>query len=292
MLSSMTAFASTTGETGNLSWRWDLRSVNARGLDLRIRCPSGHERLEPKTRERMSKRLNRGSVTASLQVDRRSAVAGVSINREAAASVARAAHELAREFDLAPPTSDGVLAVRGVVETAESEADADESTDAELIASLDLALDQLIAMRREEGQRLAVILSDQLDRLTAAVADIEAAPARQPEAIRSRLSEAVAALTDNGQGLDPDRLHQEAVLLFQKSDVREELDRLGAHIEAARDLIAMEGPVGRKLDFLTQELNRETNTICSKAQSLDITRVGLDMKSMIDQFREQVQNVE
>lgn len=292
MLSSMTAFASTTGEIGNLSWRWDLRSVNARGLDLRVRFPPGHERLEPLVRERVGKRLHRGSVTASLQVELRGAVIGVSINHEAAALVARAAHELARDLDLAPPTSDGVLTVRGVVETAEPKTDADDATDNEMIASLDSALDQLIAMRGEEGQRLADILSDQLARLETAVADVEAMPARQPEAIRGRLSDALAALIENSQGLDPDRLHQEAVLLFQRSDIREELDRLGAHIEAARGLIASDGPVGRKLDFLTQELNRETNTICSKAQSLDITRVGLDMKSTIDQFREQVQNVE
>ena len=292
MVSSMTAFASTAGDSGALSWRWDVRSVNARGLDLRVRCPSGHERLEPMIRERVGKRVTRGSMTVSLQIERRNAPVGLTVNRDAAALIAGAAKDLAREFDLTPPTSDGVLAVRGVVEASDPESGADEAIGDDLMASLETALDQLMMMRRDEGQRLAGILVEQLDQLQAAVSDIEAAPARQPEAIRDRLAEALSVLVENGQGLDPDRLHQEAVLLFQKGDVREELDRLGAHIDAARELIAANGPVGRKLDFLTQELNRETNTICSKSQTLDITRIGLDMKSTIDQFREQVQNIE
>jgi uncharacterized protein (TIGR00255 family) len=192
-----------------------------------------------------------------------------------------------------PASLDGLLAVRGVVEVDDDGREAfDEGLHADLVAGASRLVEQLQAARAIEGAALAVILADQLDQMTVLVEAAEACPERQPEAVKARLRQQVQALLDTTQVLDADRLHQEAALLASRADVREEIDRLKAHLAAARDLLVGDGPVGRRLDFLAQEFGRETNTLCSKANVVSLSRIGLDLKAVVEQFREQVQNVE
>jgi uncharacterized protein (TIGR00255 family) len=293
-LTSMTGFARAEDATSAVRWHWEIRSVNSRGLDLRTRLPAGFERLEPAVRQTLQNRLSRGACTVSLTLRRDTAVTNVRVNPAALAAVLEAAETLRDNAGVAPPTADGLLALRGVIEVEDPEGEGvvDEELDAAIFATLETALDRLVEMRRSEGERLAPVIRDQVQRIAGLIEEADALPSRAPEQVRARLAEQLSRLLDGASALDPERLHQEAALLATRSDIREELDRLRAHIGAALDLIASGEAVGRRLDFLTQELNREANTICSKSGDIALTRIGLEMKSVVDQLREQVQNVE
>jgi uncharacterized protein (TIGR00255 family) len=292
-LESMTGFARADGGT-DLRWTWEIRSVNGKGLDLRMRLPPGFERLEPAIRERAASRLSRGNVQVLLSVDRRSSGQRVTIDEGVLDQVIEAMTRIGQRLPAQPPTLDGILAIRGVVNLEDADADeaARAAADAEIIAGLDRALDDLAQSRRREGSAIGGLLAMRLAEIAALAERAEMSPARQPEAIRTRLAEQVAALLDAAPALDPDRLHQEAVLLATKADIREELDRLDAHVAAARDLLAKGGAVGRRLDFLAQEFNREVNTLCAKSNDRGVTAIGLEMKAVVDQLREQIQNLE
>ncbi len=293
-LSSMTGFARTEGADDRYGWGWELRSVNARNLDSRLRLPPGSDRLEAEARKRMGKKFKRGNVSASLTLTRVNRAGGMVINREMLGQVMALVEELRAEGDVSPPRIDGLLNLRGVleqVEEEETEEARDQLYDA-LIASFSDALDALARGRDEEGARLALVVEGQLDEIARLVGAAEKVAEAQPEALNRRLREQMAELLANESRLSEERLHQEVALLVAKADVREELDRLIAHIEAARELIAADDAVGRRLDFLCQEFNREANTLCSKAAEIELTRIGLDLKAVIEQFREQIQNIE
>ncbi len=293
-LKSMTGFARNDGIHGETNWFWEVRSVNGRSLDLRLRLPAGLERLEPAVRAKCQDRISRGSCTITLGTKRQAGQMEIRLN-EAALTEALAVADRAKTVSgLKPARLDTLLGMRGVVEVAEAEETAEErdALGNALLAALEGALDQLVAARAAEGRRLQEIIEKQLAAIEALVAQATTAMARQPETLAERLKEQVARLDEAGATLDPERLHQEALLLAAKADIQEELDRLLAHVAAARELIASSGPAGRKLEFLAQEFNREANTTCSKAADIEISRAGLELKSVIDQLREQVQNIE
>ncbi len=290
----MTGFARTEGATGNVSWHWELRSVNGRGLDLRLRLPTGTELLEPQVREAAARYLTRGSVTINLSTENRGGTQEVRLNEPALSQVLKATERICQLTGAAPPRADGLIAIKGVlevVERAESPEEASARINA-MLESLEQGLSALVQARAGEGARLKAVLGANLDEIARLVVTVEASPARTPAAIESRLKEQLARLLEGANMFDPGRLHQEAVLLATRADVEEELKRLKAHIAAARELLDEPGAVGRKFDFLAQEFNREANTLCSKANDVDITRAGLALKTVIDQMREQVQNIE
>ena len=293
-LSSMTGFARGQGGGGSYAWAWELKSVNSKGLDLKLRLPPGWEAVEPGVRARASEVLSRGSVFANLAVSREGIVPVARINEPALNAVLAALKGLEGKVAGAPPSLDGILALKGVMEVSEAEESESERSAAEaaVVAGFGEALKGLAEMRRIEGQALGKILSARLSEIGALAARAEAAPGRKPEAIKARLAEQVATLLEASQRFDADRLHQEAIMLATKIDIREELDRLAAHVAQAKKLTADGGPIGRKLDFLSQELNRESNTLCSKANDLELTNIGLELKAVVEQFREQVQNLE
>lgn len=293
-LASMTGFARTSGVHGELRWAWELKSVNSKGLDIRFRLPPGREALEPLLRAAVAKRITRGNVTINLTVQREGAAPQVRVNEEVLAAVIATARELAKKIEAQPPTLDGILGIKGVmevVETEESEAERD-AANAALLKGFEAALADLVAMRGREGSVIGVVLSDRVSEIEKLTKAAEASPSRSLDAIRARLAEQVKELLAVSSTLDPERLHQEAALLAAKADVREELDRLHAHIGAARALLKNGGSVGRKLDFLAQEFNREANTLCSKSNDVSLTGIGLELKTAVDQLREQVQNIE
>lgn len=291
-IASMTGFARAEGMADGVHWYWEVRSVNARGLDLRARLATGFERLEPVVRAQLQEHLRRGALNIALGVRRETAAAGLRIN-QAALEVALAACETLRgHAGVRGPAADGLLALKGVIETEEPEPASDDSLDEAILGTFKEALDALIGMRRKEGERLLPALSDQIRQIAALVEEASDLPSRTPEEVKRRLASQLAQLLDGGAGLDPDRLHQEAVIMATRADIQEELDRLRAHVAAAEELLASGEAVGRRLDFLTQEFNREANTICSKSSDIAQTRIGLEMKSVIDRLREQVQNVE
>jgi uncharacterized protein (TIGR00255 family) len=289
----MTGFARGGGANETLSWSWEAKSVNGKGLDIRTRMPHGFEELEIEARKMTQQNFKRGSINIGLTVRQTEGRKQFQINRELLDGLIETAGELAAD-GLEKPRLDGLLAVRGVVDFAD-EAEGLAAGDGSLggmKGSLEEVLGALAHTRDEEGGRIAKILGEQLESIAAACGEAESAAAMQPQAIRQRLARQVAELTEDRPELPEERLAQEAALLMTKADVREELDRLSAHLEAARELLAEEGAIGRRLDFLCQELNREANTICSKAADLELTRIGLEIKAMIEQFREQVQNIE
>lgn len=293
-LKSMTGFARAEGVHGDTSWSWEARSVNGRNLDLRLRLPSGFEALEIRARGLCQEKLSRGNCTVNLTVKREGKQTEIRLN-EAALVQAQAVAERAQSLTkLKEARLDTLLAMRGVVEVVEGEEseEAHAKLEAALLKGLGTALDQLVAARTAEGARLAGVMTNQLSQIESLVERAAGAAGRQPEAILQRLTEQVKRLIETGTGLDPERLHQEALLLAAKSDIQEELDRLRSHVTAAKELLAQDQPVGRRLEFLTQEFNREANTLCSKASDIEISRAGLELKSVIDQLREQVQNIE
>ena len=294
-LASMTGFAAVSGAACGYQWEWTLRSVNGKGLDLRFRLPGGYERLETVLRGTASGKLSRGSVSANLGLKRESEQsAELVINPAALDAVKRISADIARETGAAPATVDGMLAVRGVIDLREAALDEDGQAelDAAIQAGFEKALDAMTAARLSEGAALGETLRGQLETVSVLVIEADALPARTPEAIAERLKHAVSQLIEAAPQLDAERLHQEAILAAAKADVREELDRLNAHVDAARKMLGQGGAVGRDLNFLAQEFNREANTLCSKSNDIDLTRIGLKLKGVIDQFREQVQNLE
>lgn len=293
-LHSMTGFARTSGEAEGWSWVWELKSVNGRSLELRLRLPIGFEALEPQARSLAQSRLARGSVNAALTVTPAGGQnGGLSLNRALLEQYAQAALELADRYGLPKPGPAELLALKGVVEgeLALGE-DARAALHAAILADLDQALAGLQAHRAVEGEKIAALLTTLLDRIAILHAEAEAAAREQPQMIRQRLEAQIESLLSGDKRVDADRVAQEVALIAVKADVREELDRLKAHIEQARGLMQAGGPVGRKFDFLAQELNREATTLCNKSATVELNRVGLDLKATIDQLREQIQNIE
>jgi uncharacterized protein (TIGR00255 family) len=293
-LCSMTGFARTHGLCGTYAWAWEVKSVNAKGLDLKLRLPPGWDAVEAPVRARTAELLARGTVFANLTVTREGAPPVVRVNEPVLAAVLATLKDLSAKIDASPPRLDGILALKGVIEVAEAEETEAErrAAEAAAVAGFGEALEQLQKMRRHEGEALHKVLAARLDEIAALTARAEAAPGRKPEAIKARLAEQIAALLETSDRFDADRLHQEAILIAAKADIREELDRLAAHVAQARKLLADGGPVGRKLDFLAQEFNRESNMLTAKAGDVELTNIGLELKAVVEQFREQVQNLE
>jgi uncharacterized protein (TIGR00255 family) len=293
-LSSMTGFARGHGVSGTYSWAWELKSVNSKGLDLRLRLPPGWDAVEGPARNSASQVLARGTVYGTLTVDRKGIAPAVRVNEPVLAAVLATIKSLSGRVDAAAPRLDGILSLKGVIEVGEDNEHEEErrAAEAAVIAGFRDTLAQLAAMRRDEGEALRRILSQRLSEIAALAARAEAAPGRQPEAIKARITEQIAMLLYASDRFDPDRLHQEAILIATKADIREELDRLASHVAQIGKLISEGGPIGRRLDFLAQELNREANTLCSKSNDVELTNLGLELKSVVEQFREQVQNLE
>ena len=293
-LSSMTGFARGHGLSGPYAWTWEIKSVNGKGLDLRLRLPPGWDAVEVPVRARVADALARGSVQATLTVERSGAAPTVRVNMPVLDAILAAVRQAGTKVAAAPPSLDGLLGLKGVIEIAEAEEDENErrAAEAAVIAGLADAIGALAETRRSEGAALGRVLAARLDEIAALVERAERAPGRRPEAIRARLADQVATLLAQSERFDADRLHQEAIMIAAKADVREELDRLVAHIDQARGLIKDGGPIGRRLDFLAQEFNREANTLCAKANDVELTNIGLELKAAVEQFREQVQNVE
>jgi uncharacterized protein (TIGR00255 family) len=291
----MTGFGRAGGQENGASWVWELRTVNGRGLDLRFRLPPGFEAFELRLREHVGKSMARGNCAISLALKLPAAAGDVRLNESALlrfAELAERAREITRRHESV--TLDALLNMRGVIETVENHQSEETGGGLHeaLFASFDKALGVLIAARQSEGARLSTILSEKLNEIEALVAEAENSPTRSPEAIRERLQTQLQRIFGENVDLDRDRVYQEAVLLATRADIEEEIKRLKSHIAGARDLLADGEPAGRKFEFLAQEFQREANTLCSKSNAAEITRVGLKLKSAIDQFREQVQNVE
>ena len=293
-LSSMTGFARSHGVSGPYAWAWEIKSVNGKGLDLRLRLPPGWDAIEVPVRARAAEALTRGSLQANLTVERSGALPVVRVNAAVLEAILTTIRQLAAKVEAAPPSLDGLLALRGVIEVGDAEEREDERGNAEaaVVEGFTQVISALGEMRRHEGAALGRVLSARLGEIAALADRAEHAPGRRPDAVRARLAEQLATLLAQSDRFDPDRLHQEAILIATKADVREELDRLIAHIAQANHLIGQGGAIGRRLDFLAQELNREANTLCAKANDVELTNIGLDLKAAVEQFREQVQNVE
>ena len=293
-LSSMTGFARSHGVSGSYSWAWELKSVNAKGLDLRLRLPAGWDAVEGPARSSGAQVLARGTVYGTLTVERQGVAPVVRVNEPVLAAVLATIKSLAGRVPAAEPRLDGILSLKGVIEVLDEDEREEErlAAEAAVIAGFRATVAELVAMRRREGEALRQVLTQRTKEIAALAARAEVAPGRRPEAIRARIGEQVAMLLDASQRFDPDRLHQEAILVATKADIREELDRLGSHVAQVERLIADGGAIGRRLDFLAQELNREANTLCSKSNDVELTNIGLELKSVVEQFREQVQNLE
>ena len=293
-LQSMTGFSRAEGESGRFRWVWELRSVNGKGLDLRFRLPTGQEALEADCRTTAGAVLTRGNIQIALTLSALDERVEAVINEEALTALLALKARLGDVIDPAPLSLSALLGMRGIIDFREP-AEAPEAAEARAVALLQSfhdAVDALRVMREREGAALAEVLLGHVAKIEDLALKVEADPSRQPGEIAKRLKSQVEALLSSTQALDRDRLHAEAALIATKADLREEIDRLKAHVVAARELITAGGPIGRKLDFLAQEFNRESNTICSKSNAASVTAHGLELKVVIDQFREQVQNLE
>ncbi|WP_425083197.1 YicC/YloC family endoribonuclease [Ruegeria profundi] len=296
MIKSMTGFASGKGEFGLHSWTWELRSVNGKGLDMRIRVPDWLTGLEAALRAVLSKSLSRGNVTLSLRISRDESQPDLALNMVAMTAALDALQQTqamaeARGMELAPSKASDLLTLKGMLD-AGAEADDPAPLVAQMTTEFTPLLAAFLEMRQTEGEALAAILASQLDQVAALTSKAAELAEQRKDKMAEALRENLSRVLDNAQGVEPERVAQELALIAVKADITEEIDRLSAHVTAARDLLAQDGAVGRKLDFLMQEFNREANTLCSKAQSADLTSVGLELKAVIDQMREQVQNVE
>ena len=293
-VASMTGFSRAQGAVGSWSYAWELKSVNSKGLDIRLRLPPAFDSLEIKARQAITSRLARGALSVNLTAKRLDETAPVQINRLILDQLLSALAELPLSENLRPASLDGLLALPGVIEVIQPQEDEAlrNQIEADILSALDQALTKLIAARQAEGETLTQILSMRLTQIRQLTQNADLHPARQPDAIRAKLKQNLAKLVENVEGLDQARLHQEAVLLAVKSDSREELDRLKAHVDSIKELLAKGGPIGRRLDFLAQELGRESNTLCAKSNDPALTAIGLDLKIEVEQFREQVQNIE
>jgi uncharacterized protein (TIGR00255 family) len=296
----MTGFARAEGVDAQdmhpgLHWAWEVKSVNGRNLDVRCRLPVGFEALESVARAALAERFKRGNVSVTLTLSRGAEPPRVRINRDLLDQLLALVVELQGKVAAEPPRLDGLIGVHGVVELVEEEQPTEEQRTtriARMTETLGRALDALGAMRQEEGARLSAVIAEHLDRIEALRASAATAAGAQPAALRARLKAQVDALLEASPALPEERLAQEVALLLARADVREELDRLAAHVGAARKLLVDGGAVGRRFDFLCQEFNREANTLCSKSADVELTAIGLDLKAAIDQLREQVQNIE
>ena len=293
MINSMTGFAAAAGASDGGRWSWEIKTVNAKGLDIRLRVPPGFDAVEMVARKMIGERLVRGTCHATLTVFRDAAPSQVRINTDVLASLVQALNTLTVPPTIRPASLNGLLAVRGVVESFEPATDeaAVAALRADSIAGLGQALDALGAMRADEGRALHAVLSERIETIAHLTQQAERAPQRQAGAVQEKLAATIAALSDRYK-LDPDRLHQEALILAAKADVREALDRLATHVAAVRLLLGSDQAVGRRLDFLAQELGREANTFCAKVNDAALTAIGLELRVEIEQFREQVQNIE
>jgi uncharacterized protein (TIGR00255 family) len=290
-LASMTGFARATGAVVGASFICEIKSVNGRGLDIRLRLAPGLDELEGEIRQRVARSISRGSISITVTLERDGGGGQLKVNAAALATVIAAINDLRGRVAADPPTLDGILALPGVLEQQDSRSlNLGDALHPALLASVSDVLVSLVAARRAEGQEIARVLRERLAEIEILTARAETHPARSREVIAEKLRLQVASLAH--QDLPMDRLAQEALLLATKADIQEELDRLRAHIAAARKLLDDGGAVGRKLDFLAQEFNREANTLCSKANAVELTAIGLDLKAAIDQLREQVQNIE
>ena len=297
MIVSMTGFAARKGQGAGAAWSWEVRSVNGKGLDLRLRLPEGIDGLEPLVRAELARRVQRGTVSLTLKLTREAGPEPVRVNRAVLAAVLSGLAEVTaaaagRGLDLCAPSAAEVLGLPGVLDRSPAEPDDTEPLRRALMADLPPLLDAFTATRSAEGAALVAVLGTQIDLIAALTADAAAEALLRRDTIGQSLQQSLARVLAGAAGVDQTRLAQELALIAVKADVTEELDRLTAHIAAARALLADPGPVGRRFDFLAQEFNREANTLCSKAQSIALTRIGLDLKTVIDQMREQVQNVE
>jgi uncharacterized protein (TIGR00255 family) len=297
-VSSMTGFARAEGQAegsgGGFAWSWELRSVNGKSFDIRFRLPPGFDALEAPLKARLAEKVKRGSLNAALQIDEHSAPPVLSINEAVLTRLIELMRGLESRIDAAPPRLDGLLSLRGVLELQQAEL-APEAREARLLLvaeSFDQALAALIAARAAEGERLDAVIQAKLDEIETHLGAAELAAVAQPAAMRARFGRQMAMLFESVPPLPEERLAQELALLIGRADIREELDRLAAHIAAARDLLAEGANIGRRFDFLCQEFNREANTLCSKSADLGLTRLGLALKAAIEQLREQVQNIE
>ncbi|MDA4846959.1 YicC/YloC family endoribonuclease [Hoeflea poritis] len=293
-LQSMTGYAHQDGNLGALRWTWELRSVNGRGLDTRVRVPAGYERLEQDIKKRLSTAFRRGSIQVTLSAVRETKQIEAVVNQDVLDAALALAKRLGDEIDAEPPRIDGILNIRGVLEFNEPVPD-DRTVTAEhaaILESLDGAIAALAAMRQAEGEKIGSFIKSQIDGIETLARKADEDPSTEPGSIAERLGMQVRMLLETGVELDEDRLHMEAAILAAKADIREEIDRLFTHVAACRALVEEGGAVGRRLDFLAQEFNRESNTICSKSNASSVTAVGLELKVLIDQFREQIQNLE
>jgi uncharacterized protein (TIGR00255 family) len=291
-LASMTGFARAQGASGHWRWTVEIKCVNAKGLDLRLRLPPGFDRIEAEARARLAKVLVRGTAFATVAAQREGATLAPRVNKDLLGQLATLGKRAAEEYDLAPPTLDGLMSLRGVVDVdAVTETETETAAvAAAMLRTFDEAVAAVVVARRSEGAALHRVLNDKIDAIAALARAADDNPARKPDAVRARLAQQVAAL--GGSGLDEVRLYQEALMLAAKADIREELDRLHAHVAAARSLLAEGGPVGRRLDFLAQEFGREANALCAKSNDSGLTSQGLELRAQIEQLREQVQNIE
>ncbi len=290
-IESMTGFARAAGTTGVHGWAWEIRSVNGRGLDVRVRVPPGLEILAEAARKRLSGAFARGTLHVNLAVTSDAGPPRPRVNETVLAALL-AAIEALPASGIDRPTFDGLLAVRGVVEHADEAQDVLGAVEKPALAGLEAAVEALQEARADEGRALEAIVLGHVETISRLASEAEHHPARRSEAIRARIAAQVEALLGSANGLDPQRLHQEAALIAVRADIREEIDRLHAHVAALRELLAKGGPIGRKLDFLAQEFGREASTLCAKANDPDLSRIGLDLRTVVDQMREQVQNVE
>jgi uncharacterized protein (TIGR00255 family) len=291
-IASMTGFARAEGETGGLAWAWEVRSVNGRGLDIRCRLPAGLDRLDPPARTEATRQLKRGNVSVNLSLSRAAGASPFQVDRNVLDQLLALQADLLGRIDRAPPRLENLLLIPGVLDRGGLADAIDEKIEKALQAGFAQALNRLIAARAEEGGRLAQVLGGHLDEIEKLAAEAAGTAALRPDAVKERLKLQVQALLEAVPALPEERLAQELALLAVKGDVREELDRLAAHVAQARDLLKEGGAIGRRLDFLSQEFNREANTLCSKSQDVALTRIGISLKSVIDQFREQIQNIE
>jgi uncharacterized protein (TIGR00255 family) len=294
-LSSMTGFAEGQGANGDVRWRWEVRSVNGRNLDIRLRLPPGYENLEGGARALASERFKRGSLQIALSVTADERARSFRIDPEALAIAVQLAKRVSDETGLPAGTVDGLLALRGVVvqeDAMELSEDERFARNAAMLESLAAALDRMAEARAGEGRKIEEMLLSQIGEIETRTAEGRRLAAGQPQALREKMETQLAELLGPNSNIPEERLAQEVALLATRADLREELDRLAAHCQEARALIAAEGPAGRKLDFLAQEFNREANTLCAKSSDIALTREGLALKAVIDQFREQIQNVE
>lgn len=292
-IQSMTGFGRASGRSGAWTWAWEIRTVNSKGLDLRLRLPPGFDAVDIEARAAISAALTRGACHANLSTTREGATAEIRINRAALDGLMAQLADIPLNANVRPASLDGLLALRGVVESGELEDD-DASKAAlakDVLAGLKTALVAVAAMRRTEGAAIGAVLSQRIARIGELARAAEATPGRSADAVKARIARQIEALGQT-QGLDPQRLHQEAVLLASRADIREELDRLHAHVKAVEELLQTGGAIGRRLDFLAQELGRESNTLCAKSNDAALTAIGLELKVEVEQFREQVQNIE